>query len=292
VPDTAVFPAKRPGLYNWLRIKKKFPHLWCPGCGLGTVLQAFTRALMKLEYRKDDVVVVSGIGCTGRIPVYLDCNTLHTTHGRALTFATGVKLVKPNLKVIVFMGDGDALAIGGNHFIHACRRNLDVTAIVVNNTIYGMTGGQNSPTTPVGARATTTPLGNIEPPFDTCALAMGAGATFVARSTVYHTAHMEKLMCQAMMHTGFSLVEIMSHCHTAFGRLNKLGSHIDMLKQQRDRAVHFTPELDAAKARAEGKDLVIGVLKQDLGRKDFGTLYQEEVVQRAREKQNAAKRAS
>ncbi|MEK7270512.1 MAG: thiamine pyrophosphate-dependent enzyme, partial [Planctomycetota bacterium] len=178
MPETAGFLGKRPGLYDWLRVKKKFPHLWCPGCGLGTILQTFTRSLVSLEYDKNDVVVVSGIGCTGRIPVYLDCNTLHTTHGRALTFATGVKLAKPNLKVVVFMGDGDALAIGGNHFIHACRRNIGLTAIVVNNAIYGMTGGQTAPTTPTGARATTAPLGNIEQPFDTCDLARSAGATF------------------------------------------------------------------------------------------------------------------
>lgn len=277
VPPVA-FLAKRPGLYSWLRVKKKFPHLWCPGCGLGTILGAFTRSLMRLNYSKDDVVVVSGIGCTGRIPVYLDCNTLHTTHGRALTFATGIKLAKPHLKVIVFMGDGDALAIGGNHFIHACRRNLGVTAIVVNNSIYGMTGGQVSPATPLGKRATTAPFGNIEQPFDTCALAMGAGATFAARSTVYHVNLMEELMCQAMSHDGFAVLELISHCHTSFGRLNKLGSHIDMLKQQRDRAVRNTPGLDLDKARAEGKDLVIGVLKQDTGRREYCACYEEEVV--------------
>jgi len=272
------FMDRRPGVYSWLRVKKKFPHMWCPGCGLGAILGAFTRALIHQNYSKDEVVVVSGIGCTGRIPVYLDCNTLHTTHGRALTFATGIKLVKPHLKVIVFMGDGDALAIGGNHFIHACRRNLGVSAIVVNNSIYGMTGGQVSPTTPSGKRGTTAPLGNIEQPFDTCALAIGAGASFVARATVYHYNLMEKLMCQAMSHEGFSVLEIVSNCQTFFGRLNKSGSHIDMLKQMRDRAATYSPTLDVAKARSEGKDLVVGVLKQDDGRKEYCALYEEEVV--------------
>jgi 2-oxoglutarate ferredoxin oxidoreductase subunit beta len=287
MPEAVRFLAKRPALYSWLRVKKRFPNLWCPGCGLGTILGAFTRALMKLEYSKDEVVVVSGIGCTGRIPVYLDCNTLHTTHGRALTFATGIKLVKPHLKVIVFMGDGDALAIGGNHFIHACRRNIGLTAIVVNNSIYGMTGGQVSPTTPLGARATTAPHGCIEPPFDTCELAMGAGATFVARSTVYHVAQMEKMMTQAMTHDGFAVLEIVSQCPTSFGRLNKLGSHIDMLKQQRDRAIAYTPGLDAEKARVEGKDILIGVLKQDATRKEYCALYEEKVVRKAEAARNA-----
>jgi len=284
MPEAVRFLAKRPALYNWLRVKKRFPTVWCPGCGLGTILGAFTRALMKLGFKKDEVVVVSGIGCTGRIPVYLDCNTLHTTHGRALTFATGIKLVKPHLKVIVFMGDGDALAIGGNHFIHACRRNIGLTAVVVNNAIYSMTGGQVSPATPLGARATTAPQGSIEPPFDTCALAMAAGATFVARSTVYHVAHLEKMMGQAMTHDGFAVLEIISHCHTCFGRLNKLGTHIDMLKQQRDRAVTYAPGLDVEKARAEGRDIVIGLLKQDGARKEYCALYREKV---ARETQAA-----
>jgi 2-oxoglutarate ferredoxin oxidoreductase subunit beta len=286
MPEEVRFLAKRPALYNWLRVKKRFPTVWCPGCGLGTILWAFTRALMKLEYKKDEVVVVSGIGCTGRLPVYLDCNTLHTTHGRALTFATGIKLVKPHLKVVVFMGDGDALAIGGNHFIHACRRNIGLTAIVVNNAIYSMTGGQVSPTTPLGARATTAPQGNIEPPFDVCALALAANATFVARSTVYHVAHLEKMMGLAMAHHGFAVLEIVSHCPTCFGRLNKLGTHLDMLKQQRDRAVAYRPGLDVEKARAEGKDLVIGLLRQDPARKEYCALYEEMA---AREAQAARK---
>jgi 2-oxoglutarate/2-oxoacid ferredoxin oxidoreductase subunit beta len=273
--------AQRPGMYSWLRVKKKFPHLWCPGCGLGTVLNTFTRALIRQGYRKDDVVVVSGIGCTGRIPVYLDCNTLHTTHGRALTFATGIKLANPKLKVIVFMGDGDALAIGGNHFIHACRRNIGLTAVVVNNAIYGMTGGQVSPTTPLACRATTAPLGNIDPPFDTCSLAMGAGATFVARATVYHINLMEKLMCQAMQHDGFSVLEIVSHCHTYFGRLNKLGGHLEMLRRQRERSVTYAPGLDIEKARAEGKDTVIGVFKEETGRKEYCAAYERQVIRPA-----------
>ena len=279
--EPAQFLAERPALYDWLRVKKKFPNLWCPGCGLGTVLGAFTRALMRLGLKKDDVAVVAGIGCTGRIPVYLDANTLHTTHGRALTFATGIKLVRPDMHVVVFMGDGDALAIGGNHFIHSCRRNIGLTAIVVNNAIYGMTGGQGSPTTPLGKRSTTSPQGSIDPPFDTCSLAVAAGATFVARSTAYHVAHMERLMAQAMTHDGFSVLEIVSQCPTFYGRINREGSHLDMLGQQKARSVAYAPDLDVEAARAQGKDIVIGVIKHDRERKEYCANYQTAVVRSA-----------
>jgi 2-oxoglutarate ferredoxin oxidoreductase subunit beta len=268
-------------VYDWLRSNMKFPNLWCPGCGIGTVVGAFTRALVKLGQKKEELVATAGIGCTGRVPAYLDCDTLHTTHGRALTFATGVKLANPNLKVVVFMGDGDALAIGGNHFIHACRRNIGLTAIVVNNAIYGMTGGQASPATPQGANTTTSPLGCIETPFDACALAIAAGATFVARSTVYHVAHLEKMICQALGHDGFALLEVLSPCPTSFGRLNKMGSPVEMLEQLHQRSVRHKPDLDVEQMRREGKDVVIGVLKQTVERKEYGTLYRETVVAKA-----------
>jgi 2-oxoglutarate ferredoxin oxidoreductase subunit beta len=253
---------------QWLRIRKKFPHLWCPGCGLGMILQAVIRSFHRLDYSKDDLVLVSGIGCTGRIPVYVDCNTLHTTHGRALTFATGIKLAKPRLKVVVFMGDGDALAIGGNHFIHAARRDIDLTAVVVNNAIYGMTGGQISPTTPSGMRTTTTPDGHHGRPFDICDLACSAGATFVARSTAANSRHMQKMLRQGLDHRGFSMIEIVSNCHTTFGRLNRLGTHLDMLGDFRERAVEFTPDLDVRQAKAEGK-LIVGVLHREDERQQF-----------------------
>ena len=172
---------ERPLIYKYLRHDKKFPHVWCGGCGIGIMLGSLIRAIDHIGYTKDEVVLVSGIGCSGRLPVYVDFNTLHTTHGRALTFATGVKLAKPELHVIVIMGDGDATAIGGNHFIHAARRNLDLTAIIVNNSIYGMTGGQYSPTTPYGQRATTAIYGSVEHSFNISQLAVCAGAIFVAR---------------------------------------------------------------------------------------------------------------
>jgi len=162
-------------IHKYLRHDKKFPHVWCPGCGNGIVLGSLIRAIDKIGLSKDDIVMASGIGCSGRMPVYVDFNTLHTTHGRALTFATGIKLAKPSLNVITVMGDGDATAIGGNHFIHAARRNLDLTAIIINNQIYGMTGGQFSPTTPYGSVATTSTWGHIEHAFSIADLAVTAG---------------------------------------------------------------------------------------------------------------------
>ena len=213
-------------MLSYLRPKKKFPSVWCPGCGNGIVMGALIRAIDKLGYAKDNVAMVSGIGCTSRMPVYLDFNSLHTTHGRALAFATGVKFAQPHMKVIVITGDGDALAIGGNHFIHACRRNIDITTILINNFIYGMTGGQGSPTTPGNAFSTTTPYGNSEKNFNPCNLAEAAGASFVGRSTVYHYPQLEKMIMQALEHKGFSLVEVISNCHTYFGRLNRQGDAV------------------------------------------------------------------
>jgi 2-oxoglutarate ferredoxin oxidoreductase subunit beta len=177
---------------------------------------------------KNKTATISGIGCTGRLPTYIDTNTLHTTHGRALGFATGVKLANPELTVVTAMGDGDAVAIGGNHFIHACRRNIDITAIVANNCIYGMTGGQYSPTTPHGKRGTTAPYGNVEYEFDIVSLAAGAGATFVARTSVYHVRELDKILERAIRHPGFSVVEVVSNCYTSYGRLNKFSGPVDM----------------------------------------------------------------
>ncbi len=261
----AVETKERNTILDWLRIRKKFPHLWCPGCGLGIILQAVIRSFDRLQYTKDELVLVSGIGCTGRIPVYVDCNTLHTTHGRALTFATGIKLAKPGLKVVTFMGDGDAVAIGGNHFIHAARRNIDITAIVVNNSIYGMTGGQISPTTPGGMKTTTTPAGNLDRPFDICDLARSAGATFVARSTAARSRHMQNMIRLALRHEGFSMVEIVSNCHTTYGKINRLGGHLDMLRSFRERAVENPIPSGQTAERQQQKEggIVVGVLHRE-----------------------------
>jgi 2-oxoglutarate ferredoxin oxidoreductase subunit beta len=246
-------------IHEYLRHDKKFPHVWCPGCGIGIMLGSLIRAIDKTGYSKDDIVLVSGIGCTGRLPVYVDFNTLHTTHGRALTFATGIKLAKPRLKVIVIMGDGDAVAIGGNHFIHAARRNIDLTAIIVNNSVYGMTGGQYSPTTPYGMKSTTTTYSNVEHAFNISELAVTAGAVFVGRGTVFHAKLLDSLMEKAFAKVGFSVVEIISHCHTQFGRLNRMGSAVEMMQWQRDHSV--TVEKAAQMKAEELKDkFKIGVL--------------------------------
>ena len=249
----------RPLIYKYLRHDKKFPHVWCGGCGIGILLGSLIRAIDHIGYTKDEVVLVSGIGCSGRLPVYVDFNTLHTTHGRALTFATGVKLAKPELKVIVIMGDGDATAIGGNHFIHAARRNLELTAVIVNNNIYGMTGGQYSPTTPYGQRATTAVYGSVEHSFDIAQLAVCAGAIFAARGTVYHVRQLDGLIEKALLKNGFSVVEVISQCHTHYGRLNKLGNHIEMMKGQRDNAVPVEKARKMSPEEMEGK-FEIGIL--------------------------------
>ena len=224
-------------IHKYLRHDKNFPHVWCAGCSNGIVLGATIRAIAELGYEKDEVAMVSGIGCSSRMPVYVDFNTLHSLHGRAIAYATGVKFFKPEMKVVVVTGDGDATAIGGNHFIHGARRNIDMTVILINNNIYGMTGGQYSPTTPEGARATTAPYGNIDRTFDICKLAIGAGATFVARTSAFHAQESKLFISKALEHKGFSLVEIVSSCPVIFGRLNKKGSPADMLRDMKDNVI-------------------------------------------------------
>ncbi|MBI5598633.1 MAG: 2-oxoacid:ferredoxin oxidoreductase subunit beta [Deltaproteobacteria bacterium] len=217
--------------YNKYIRKNKLPHIWCPGCGHGIVLKSLLRAIDKSGLTKDQICMVSGIGCSSRTPGYVDFNTMHTLHGRALSYATGVKLAKPELKIIVTTGDGDALAIGGNHFIHTCRRNIDMTILVYSNAIYGMTGGQFSPTTPQGSMSTTSRYGNIEPSFDCCELAKAAGATFVARGTAYHTQELERTLIEAVRHKGTAVVEILDSCPIYFGRQNKYKSASQMMEQ-------------------------------------------------------------
>jgi 2-oxoglutarate ferredoxin oxidoreductase subunit beta len=238
------------GIKAYIR-ERFFPHIWCPGCGHGIVLNSLLRAIEKLGMSKNEIVMVSGIGCSSRISGYVDFHTLHTIHGRALAFATGVKLSRPELNLIVPMGDGDALAIGGNHFIHAARRNIDMTAIVMNNRIYGMTGGQYSPLSGYGTTATTAPYTNIDHSFDTVQLAMAAGATFVARTTTYHVQQMVKIFREAILHEGFSVVEVMSQCPTYFGRKNRIGTATDMMEQYK---TNTTPV--GSKAKQENPDLI------------------------------------
>jgi 2-oxoglutarate ferredoxin oxidoreductase subunit beta len=249
-------------IHHYLRPKKKFPHVWCSGCGLGVILGSLIRSIDALQIPKDDIAVCSGIGCSSRLPVYIDFNTLHTTHGRAIAFATGVKVANDRLKVIVVTGDGDCLAIGGNHFIHACRRNIDITVILANNWIYGMTGGQYSPTTPTGKFGSTAPYGNLEQTFDPAKLAIAAGAAYVARTTVYHVDQMDKLIRGALEKKGFSLVEVISNCHTYFGRLNREGDAVKMLDWMKKHAMPIQAARKLPPEKMEGK-FVTGLLHDE-----------------------------
>jgi len=245
----------RESLKKYLRVER-FPHIWCPGCGNGIVLAALVRAFEELECDQDRTVIVSGIGCSSRASGYLDFNTLHTTHGRALAFATGIKLAKPSLNVFVLMGDGDAASIGGNHLIHAARRNIDLTAVIFNNGIYGMTGGQYSPLTPAKARATTAPFGMLERTFDLAELARSAGATYVARATTYHASMLTRLIVEAARHKGFSLVEAVSGCPVSFGRRNKMPTGYEMLMWQKEYAVPVERAKKMSPEELRGKFLI------------------------------------
>ncbi len=218
---------------EFLRMER-MPHIWCPGCGIGTTVNCFAHALETSGLDLKKVSIVSGIGCTGRVAGYLKLDSFHTTHGRALPFATGLKLANPDLKVVVYSGDGDLTAIGGNHFIHAARRNVDMTVVLINNFIYGMTGGQVAPTTPIGATASTAPYGNFEEPFNLPYLAESCGAVYVARWTAYHVRHATKAIKDALLKRGFSFVEILAPCPTLYSRRNRLGDGLDQMKFYRD----------------------------------------------------------
>lgn len=229
-------------IHQYMRIDH-LPHIWCPGCGNGVIMRDVAVALDELindpdtDFDRDNIVIVSGIGCSSRAAGYLDFNSIHTTHGRAIAFATGIKMANPKLHVVVLTGDGDCSAIGGNHLIHAARRNLGLTVICFNNDIYGMTGGQYSPTTPTGDKATTAPYGNLDRPFDIALLAAGAGASFAARGDVFHARETTAIIKQAMLHKGFSLVDVYAVCPTYYGRKNKKGDAVEMLKWQRDNLI-------------------------------------------------------
>ncbi len=261
-------------IHKYLRHDKKFPHVWCPGCSNGIVLGAVIRAIAELDLKKDNIAMVSGIGCSSRMPVYADFNTLHSLHGRAIAYATGVKMYKPEMDVVVITGDGDATAIGGNHFIHAARRNIDLTVILINNYIYGMTGGQYSPTTPHGDKATTTPYGNIDPTFDICKLAIGAGATFVARTSAYHAVETQSFIKQAFKHKGFSLVEVISACPVIYGRLNKKGDAPTMMKQMKDNVIPIKQYEKLSPEQRVNKQ-TRGIFINDTEKMEYTLAYQE-----------------
>jgi 2-oxoglutarate ferredoxin oxidoreductase subunit beta len=217
--------------------KDRIPHIWCPGCGIGTTLNCFARALTDAGMDLDTISVVSGIGCTGRVAGYLNLDSFHTTHGRAIPFATGLKLANPNLKVVVYSGDGDLFSIGGNHFVHAARRNMDLMVVCVNNFTYGMTGGQVAPTTPIGPTQTTMPYGNFEPPFNLPFLAEACGAVYVARWTVYHVRQLAKAMKEGLQKKGFVFIEALSPCPTLYARRNRLGEGVDQVKYYKERSI-------------------------------------------------------
>ncbi len=215
----------------------RWPHMFCPGCGIGTVMNAFYHAFAESGLDQNRTVFVAGIGCSGRIPGYIRADSLHTTHGRPIAFAGGIKVADPSLKVVVFSGDGDLGAIGGNHFINACRRNIELTVICINNYIYGMTGGQASTTTPRDYFSSTTPYGSREYPFDLSEVAVAAGANYVARWTTFHVKQIKKSILKALLKDGFSFVEIAAQCPTQFGRRNKMSSAREVFDWLKSNAV-------------------------------------------------------
>ncbi len=242
-------------LDSLLRVER-IPHIWCSGCGIGIVLNAFLRAIRELNFDTSRLILVSGIGCAGRAAGYVNVDSFHTTHGRPIPFAIGVKLANPRLKVVVFSGDGDLFAIGGNHFIHAARRNIDMLVLCVNNQNYGMTGGQLGPTTPLGARTSTSPYGNIEHPFNLVHLAAAAGAVYVARWTVVHVRRMAESIKKALQKSGFSFIEAISPCPTLFGRYNRMGTGLDMMKLLAEKSVVMS-FIDPAEATVDFRDRIV-----------------------------------
>ena len=249
------------------------PHFLCPGCGHGIALRALLWAVHELKIDKDKLAVVSGIGCSGRLSAYVDANSFHTTHGRPLAYATGLALARPDLHVIVITGDGDSLAIGGNHLIHACRRNLNITCLMLNNEIYGMTGGQVSPTTSSNRYTTTTPAGNTEPVFDACALATAAGASFVGREVTLQVTGLKNLIRKAIDHHGFSFVEVISDCTEIYGRKNDLGASPEMMLSQK---ASMRPDAyrNTVDVPFRPNALETGILTQK-ERPEYGTAYRE-----------------
>lgn len=258
-----------------------FPTIWCAGCGHGIVMKAALRAIEKLGWKKDEIIAVSGIGCSSRVPSYCDFNAIQTTHGRAIAYATGMALTRPDMHVILFLGDGDCSAIGGNHLIHAAKRNMNMTVIVMNNHIYGMTGGQVSPTTHYMDITTTSPYGNIEPELDVCGVSMAAGASFVARTTAYHVPQMMQLIEQGLRNKGFSVIECIDPCPTSYGRRNKYKNPVKMYEWLRDSAVSVKAAATMSEEELEGK-IITGVLK-DKPRNDFFTEY-EKLIDRVQSK--------
>lgn len=249
------------------------PHIWCEGCGNGIILNCFVRALHELEMDLDKIVVISGIGCIGRLSGYANTDAYHTTHGRAVAFATGVKLANPELKVIVISGDGDLFAIGGNHFIHAARRNVDIQVICANNFNYGMTGGQSGPTTPLEAWTTTTPYGNVERPFNLVHLAAASGAVYVARWTTLHARRLTRSIKKALQKEGLSFIEAISPCPEVYGRRNRMATGMDAMNwfKEVSKIQHFC---DPAKAEITPERIIVGEFV-DIDKPSYGRLLRK-----------------
>jgi 2-oxoglutarate ferredoxin oxidoreductase subunit beta len=260
---------------------ERLPHIWCPGCGIGIVTGAFLRAVIDLGLKREKTVVVGGIGCSSRAVGYIDLGTVHAIHGRALAFATGIKMARPDFTVVVLTGDGDGAAIGGNHLIHACRRNIDITCILFNNQTYGMTGGQMSPLMDVGDRGTTAPYGQVEPPFELCRLAEAAGASFVGRGIAANIRPLERLIKQGIQHHGFSFIEAVVPCPTEYGKRNPPAGAVAMLDDARARSVSVTQAAGMSAEELEGK-IVTGVLHHDPNAPEFQATYAA-IVTRAQE---------
>jgi 2-oxoglutarate/2-oxoacid ferredoxin oxidoreductase subunit beta len=249
----------------------RMPHIWCPGCGIGTTVNCFTRALLDSKANLDKVSVVSGIGCSGRVAGYLNLDSFHTTHGRAIPFATGLKLARPDLDVVVYSGDGDLFAIGGNHFIHAARRNLDIKVICVNNLVYAMTGGQTAPTTPGASLTSTSPYGTFEPSFNLPQLAEAAGAVYVARWTTFHVRQLAKAMFEMFNKKGFAFIEVLSPCPTLYQRRNKMGDGMETLRTYKEQSKRKDGASTADVGLTRDGEIVVGKFV-DRERPDYATL--------------------
>lgn len=267
---------KSANIYDRYLVEEKLPTMWCPGCGNGIILQSIIRAIDEMGLDHQKIVFVSGIGCSSRAVNYLKFDCMHTNHGRAIAFATGIKMANPDLKVIVLTGDGDCASIGGNHLIHACRRNIDLTVICMNNSNYGMTGGQYSPTTPLGYQTKTSVYGSYEPPFDLCDLTKSAGATYVARCATYLPVQMKDIIKKAVSHHGLSFVDCASDCPSLFGRLNRMGDAAQMMLNWKDRLVSVRQAEKMSKEELQGK-VVWGEFVNSSDRMEYTDIYKENI---------------
>jgi 2-oxoglutarate ferredoxin oxidoreductase subunit beta len=266
-------------------LSKTAKRIWCPGCGTSIALGGMIRAMVESKIPEEAFAVITGIGCTGRAHAYVDYDSLQTPHGRTLPVATGIKLARPKMHLIVFSGDGDLLGIGGNHFIHAARRNIGITVVLVNNFIYGMTGGQVAPTTPNADKASTAPYGNLEAPFDTCALALAAGATYVARTTAYHVRQMVTFIGNGIQNEGFSVIEVLANCTTQYGRWNRKGSSAQMLKWFQKNSVSLKKAAGLSPEKLSGK-YITGEFAAGK-RTELSACYLDLIAQRNKERVDA-----